>query len=174
MFISPKTAISEGWIKFPDWMDEEQQTKCIQPNAIDITADGISQIIAGAEGALLSESDKRFHNLLKCDPDADGYVDLLPNGLYDVHSDFYVDLPEGVAAELVIRSTLNRMGVVLNSGLWDSGYRGHLGAVIRNRSGLLKLHMNTRVCQIKFIRSEVSGVVYAGGYNKEKGEHWAA
>ena len=66
------------------------------------------------------------------------------------------------------------MGVVLNSGLWDSGYRGHLGAVVRNRSGLLKLHMNTRVCQIKFIRSEVSGVVYAGGYNKEKGEHWAA
>lgn len=172
MFINPKTAIEEGWIVFPEWMTDEQKTKCIQPNAIDITADKISLIEPGDEPAMLSESHKQFHRLTPMTPDSYGYVDILHHRSYDIHSDFYVKIPEGVAAELIIRSTLNRAGLALNSGLWDSGFRGNLGMVVYNRAGHFKLQEHTRVCQIKFVRSEVSGIVYNGSYNANKGQHW--
>ncbi len=28
MYINPKQALAEGWIKFPDWMDEDSRAKC--------------------------------------------------------------------------------------------------------------------------------------------------
>jgi deoxycytidine triphosphate deaminase len=87
-------------------------------------------------------------------------------------SDFYVSVPEKVAGDLIIRSTLNRCGLALNSGLWDSGFKGNLGAIIYNRtSGQFRLMPHTRVCQLKFIMSDSSGM-YAGGYNREMGKHW--
>lgn len=174
MFINPKVAIQEGWITFPEWMDDKFREKCIQPNALDITADLIHVIQPRFDSpAFLSEADKGFHPLIKLVPDDNNFVDIQPLSVYDIHSDFRVNIPEGIAAELVIRSTLNRAGLALNSGLWDSGFRGNLGATLFNRSGPFRLALHTRVCQIKFIRSEVSGIMYAGGYNSDADAHWS-
>ena len=173
MFINPKTAIQQGWVKFPDSMSEELRTQCIQPNALDITADRVSRLVPTERAAHLSETSKGFHNLEVCEPDADGYIHIIPHGVYDIHSDFFVNIPNGAAGELVIRSTLNRAGLALNSGIWDSGYIGHLGCVLHNRTdGVFKLKLHTRVCQLKFIRSEISDVLYSGGYNHVEGTHW--
>ncbi len=172
MFINPNEAIENGWILFPEWMSIEYREKCIQPNALDITADVISKIVSNPEvPAFLSETQKQFHQFQICSPDSQGFIDLESKEVYDVHSDFYVSIPTGVAAELTIRSTLNRAGLALNSGIWDSGYVGHLGMIIYNRSGLFKLALHTRVCQIKFIRSDSVGL-YAGGYNHSRDTLW--
>ena len=175
MLIKPQTAIQEQWVQFPSWMDDNFKTKCIQPNAIDITADRISRICPGVEqNAHLSETNKQFHPLIECQPDPDGYVDILPNTAYDIHSDFFVNIPNGVAGELIIRSTLNRAGLALNAGMYDSGYTGHLGMVLYNRTtGLFRLKLHTRVCQLKLVRSDMSDELYSGGYNHTVGSHWS-
>ena len=173
MLISPLEAIQQGWIQFPDWMTEDQRQKCIQPNAIDITADKFFGLLIGIEPARLSETEKSFHKLRECTPDSNGFVRLHGGGAFDIQSDFYVKIPTGVAAELIIRSTLNRMGLALNAGLWDSGFEGNLGAIIHNRVGDVLMAPHTRVCQIKFYRSDSVGL-YAGGYNTEKGQHWSS
>ena len=169
MFINPKTAIEKGWIKFPDWMTPEQQQKCIQPNALDITADKIFLLDSFSE-AMISEDGKVSRKIKPLDP-VNGFWLLDHQQVFDVMSDFYVEIPEGVAAELTIRSTLNRAGLALNSGIWDSGFKGNIGAIIHNRSGQCKLAPHTRMCQIKFIASD-SNSLYSGGYNTDKGQHW--
>lgn len=174
MLINPNKAIEQGWIKFPDWMTAEQRKNCIQPNAIDVTADALKQLqLFTSEGKIAHVSEtfgKEFPTLAEA-VDVTGAWVLQCGQVYDVSSDFYVEVPEGVAAELIIRSTLNRMGLALNAGLWDSGFKGHLGAVIHVRAGSVLLEKHTRVCQIKFYESDSSGI-YAGGYNTEQGKHW--
>jgi deoxycytidine triphosphate deaminase len=174
MFINPKTAIQEGWVTFPAWMTEAQRAKCIQPNALDITADRIFEIVPGAVPAHLSEETKSFHTLAELIPDEHGFVTLYGGCSYDVMSDFYVNVPDVAAGTLTIRSTANRAGMALNSGIWDSGFTGNLGFVMHNRIGCgrFKLKLHTRVCQLAFMSSDSAGT-YAGGYNHAAGTHWS-
>ncbi len=171
MFISPKVAIQEGWVKFPTWMDETFQQKCIQPNALDITCDRLFAI--NQENTfVLSETTKQMRGSYEQYAYSDWW-DMQPHTCYDMMSDFYVSVPAGVAGIFVTRSTLNRNGLQVTSGIWDSGFVGNLGGVITNNSGITKLAPHTRVCQLAFIKSEDSGILYAGGYNTKQGEHWA-
>ena len=89
----------------------------------------------------------------------------------DGMSNITVDLPTGVACELIIRSTFNRNGIFLTSGLYDSGYQGPIGFAVHNRSGKAKIGVGTRIGQIKFVASD-SNELYAGGYNHEAATHW--
>lgn len=173
MLINPNQAINEGWIKFPSWMTEEQRIKCIQPNAIDITGDKFFLLNESDTQAHVSETSKSFHALKEIRPSTTSdTITLMAQRTYDVMSDFYVEIPEGVAAELIIRSTLNRLGLALNAGLWDSGFKGNLGCIIHNRMDTpILIDIHTRICQIKFYKSDSAGV-YAGGYNTNQGQHW--
>lgn len=98
---------------------------------------------------------------------------LAPNSSYDGTSNVYVEVPEGMAAFLVVRSTLNRNAIVLTSGLYDSGFKGHIGFTIHTKSGNTFIEKGTYVGQIMFIASDNAGT-YAGGYNTEVGQHWTA
>lgn len=168
MFINPKQAIAEGWVKFPEWMSEESQQKCIQPNALDFTVDAI--YIIGNDSFEISETSKIMRAQTKLETFEGNF--LLTQGCYDAMSDFYVNVPEGVAACLVTRSTFNRNGVFIQSGLYDSGFKGNCGFVIYNMGGNTKITPRTRIGQLIFVKSEDSGVMYAGGYNTEGGQHW--
>jgi deoxycytidine triphosphate deaminase len=165
MFINPKQAIAEGWIT--GLKDEAMQ---VQPNAIDFTLDHLFDISDNA--FFLSEQEKQMRGGAKQSTvtynDTEVFK-LFPHESYDGLSSIHVKLPEGVAAELIIRSTLNRNGMFLTSGLYDSGFEGHIGFVIHNRSsGPAYLEKGVRVGQIKFIASDSAGV-YAGGYNHAEG-----
>ena len=96
---------------------------------------------------------------------------LQPHTSYDAMSSFYMDIPEGVAVDIIIRSTFNRNGVFITSGLYDTGYLGNMGFVIHNNSGYVFLAPNTRIGQIRFWESDSEGK-YAGGYNTANGAHW--
>lgn len=173
MFINPKHALAEGWVKFPEWMSEEFQQKCIQPNALDFTVDHMFSIDSTTEFKI-SESAKHMR-----DQDKEGTL-VFPDGefwrlavgCYDAMSDFYVTVPDGVAAHLITRSTFNRNGVFIQSGLYDSGFKGNCGFVIYNMGGVTEIAPATRIGQLVFTTSEDSGKLYAGGYNTEAGQHW--
>lgn len=186
MFINPKHAIQEGWVTFPEWMSEDFKQKCIQPNAIDFTIDRLFTVDS-ASRFVISESYKsmRSNEEVKTGtyytadwPEGENggevqYWELHDKWCYDAMSDFYVNVPEGVAAYLITRSTFNRNGLFIQSGLYDSGFKGNCGFVIYNMCGVTAIAPHTRIGQLIFVKSEDSGKMYAGGYNTEAGQHWS-
>lgn len=188
MFINPREVIKNGWLKFPDWMNEEQAEKCIQPNAIDFTLDRVFKISGNIFS--LSETKKRMRGgeEIIAVPDKEAgdkisldkeiqiikeqlYFGLDPQDSFDCLSDFYVKVPEGVCAVLFTRSTLVRNGLFWISGLYDSGFEGHIGGVIHTRRGGTQIYKGTRVGQIAFVHADSAGI-YAGGWNHSQGTHY--
>lgn len=177
MFINPKTAIENGWVS--GIHDPEKQ---VQPNAIDFTLDTLFEVHTENQ-FVVSEKGKHMRGGAKMNPVPDRRIkhetgeDMLfwhlRDHLYDGMSDVYVDLPEGVAAMLIIRSTFNRNGVFLTSGLYDSGFKGHLGFILHIRAnGMTSIAQGTRIGQVMFVASDSAGM-YAGGYNHEAGTHYS-
>lgn len=164
MFINPKIAIQQGWVQ--GIVNHDKQ---VQPNAIDFTLDTLK--VLSSDTARLSEESKSMRQLLD--------VPVFPGGwgiehgrVYDGTSTMYVDLPEGVAAILYTRSTLARNGVFIVSGLYDSGYKGHVGFTIYPIGGNIVIQPGTRVGQIAFVSAD-SARLYAGGWNHAEGTHYA-
>lgn len=173
MLINPRYAIEQGWIKFPENMSEEFQNKCVQPNAIDFTLDKLFEV-SNERIARITEdkSEKTMQRLIEVEEDRKGLVRMDQFKLYDGMSNFYVDVPEGVACDLIIRSSFNRVGLQLGNGLYDTGFRGNIGFTLFNRGGTVETRLGTRIAQIQFIESQSQGK-YAGGYNTDNGQHWA-
>jgi len=173
MLIDPQTALDEGWLTYLPSL-EVSIDKCVQPNAIDF--DCITLMELNTESpAFLSERSKvlRTHKEVPLVvTDAGSYWTLKSGCRYDFTSSFHVKLGQGVAAELIIRSTLNRCGVFLTSGLYDSGYEGMVAGVLHVTAGDFNLAPGTRIGQLKLIRSDASGRNYAGGYNHAAGTTW--
>lgn len=185
MFISPQTAIEKGWIKRQD--GTEIAAEFIQPNAIDFTIDRVFTTNTAESGVFkvadvvvdgVVKTVKEFPKFFELQPaeDVDPKFDrvplwtLYPRQAFDFLSDFYVEVPEGVAALLIVRSTFNRAGVFVTSGLYDSGYKGNIGAALHNNGNTTAyVGKGTRVGQIIFVQSESVGS-YAGGYNQLIGE----
>ena len=177
MFINPQTAIKNGWIT--GLTNPEKQ---VQPNAIDFTAD--KAFTVAIEHAYVSEEGKQMRgggpmeltvasmsSMLETpsNPDWKDWWAIPGKDMIDCLSNIYVDLPEGVAAQLVIRSTLARNGLLLTSGLYDWGFRGHIGFLLHNlHSQPAFIAPGTRVGQIIFVSSDSAGV-YSGGYNHDAG-----
>lgn len=163
MFINPKIAIEQGWVQ--GIVDQDKQ---VQPNAIDITLDKLK--VLSTDVARVSEIDKSMRTLLDVKPSPGGWG-LVHGHVYDGTSTMYCDLPDGVAAILYTRSTLARNGVFLVSGLYDSGYKGHIGFTIYPIGGSITIQPGTRVGQIAFVSAD-SAKLYAGGWNHTEGTHY--
>lgn len=164
MFINPQHAIEQGWIK--GIADAEKQ---VQPNAIDFTLDQLKRVNEYMT-AELSETGKKMRTLVDADVVENGWH-LMRSTVYDGTSNMYVEVPDGVAAVLYTRSTLARNGVFLLSGLYDSGYKGHIGFTIYPIGGNIIIAPGTRVGQIAFMSADAAKM-YAGGWNHELGTHY--
>lgn len=178
MFINPRTAIEEGWITHPDckiyqdWLDR----KFISPNAIDFTLDRLFSI-RHRNSFRISEGGKEMRggNEVNAVTDRKGntFWRLDEQSVYDGMSDMYVIVPEGVVVlPLVVRSTFNRNGIYLTSGIYDSFFAGNLGFIIHNRSGKAFIAPGTRIGQVAFALSD-NARRYEGGYNTNRGQHWS-
>jgi len=174
MLINPETAIQNGWITHPecDTMDDWTERKFLGTNAIDFTIDDLHSIDAHTE-FVISNDAKTMRGGSEQFVNSSLYWTLNANTSYDGMSDMHVNVPEGVACELIIRSSFNRNGIFLTAGVFDSGYSGAIGFALHNMSGLASIRRGTRIGQIKFIQSNSNGV-YAGGYNHLPGTHWSA
>ena len=172
MFISPKVAIDNGWVKLPEGVDIN---KVLQPNALDFTLDKVYTIDPRAH-FFISEDKKQMRGgkelVAEFDAQRQENYWRLDTGVYDGMSNFYVDVPEGVAAWLIVRSTFNRNGVFITSGIYDTGFKNYLGFTVHNRSGIAFISPGTRIGQLIFVKSESIGM-YQGIYNNNAGEHWS-
>lgn len=167
MFINPKIAIERGWVTGIHNPDKQ-----VQPNAIDFTLDRLwvvderSQFIISEEIKVMRERSE-MPSVPHRSSNQHFWV-LHEHGLYDGLSDVYVDVPDGVAAMLVPRSSFTRNGFLLTSGLYDSGFKGHIGFVLHNRGGDARVFEGTRIGQVIFVESE-NALMYGGGYSHDEG-----
>ena len=78
-----------------------------------------------------------------------------------------IHVGDGEAGWVITRSTLNRNGLYLTSGLYDSGYHGVMAAVLHVTTGVARIKKGTRIGQyISFDAEALSS--YDGDYGINK------
>jgi deoxycytidine triphosphate deaminase len=114
---------------------------------------------------LISQS-RGLGDVYKRQPDKDGYW-YLNQGTYEIVMENIVSVGEGEAGWVITRSTLNRNGVFITSGLYDSGYHGVMAGAMHITCGPMIIKKGTRVGQFLLFKSETLKL-YDGDYGLDK------
>lgn len=142
------------------------QPQDIQPNAVDLRLGKVFKIKPNVFS--IDEEKKQHRGSTEMKLEADGYYFLQP-GSYEVIMENEIEVAEGEAGWVITRSTLNRNGVFITSGLYDSGYHGVMAGVMHVNIGPMRIKPGTRIGQYLNFKSETLRM-YAGDYGKGK-EH---
>jgi len=152
MILNPRKAIEEGWIK-------NYGEECIQPNSIDVRLNKLFAI----EGILFLGVDKRdLPEWEEQIPDRNNFFFLAAGRAYQFECLERVEVPENVIMRLYMRSTLNRSGVFVGAGLWDTGFKNFVGASFYPFCSAL-IEKGARIAQVVFIKASSAGF-YRGQY----------
>lgn len=135
-----------------------------QPNAVDLRLGKVFSI--QSNDFVLTNDTKKHRGTVEMHPDQDGFFTLQP-GSYEVVMENIVHVGNGEAGWVITRSTLNRNGCFLTSGLYDSGYHGAMAAVLHVTSGRALIKQGTRIGQYLSFNSEAIGA-YDGDYGLDK------
>jgi len=138
----------------------------IQPNAVDLRLGKVFKI--RNKMFLIDEEQKQHRGSTEVEVSPDGYYTLFP-GSYEVIMENEIQVANGEAGWVITRSTLNRNGVFLTSGLYDSGYHGVMAGVMHVTVDVVKIKPGTRIGQYLNFESETLRL-YKGDYGKGK-EH---
>ena len=136
-----------------------------QPNAIDLRVDKVFKVNNGLFE--VSNEHKKHRGSIEIKPDLEGYFNL-PIGHYEVVMENIINVGQGEAGWVITRSTLNRNGLFLTSGLYDSGYHGAMAGMLHVTIGQARIKKGTRIGQYLSFDAESLGM-YDGDYgiNKE-------
>ena len=142
----------------------EVQEGDVQPNAVDLRLARVYQI----SGSLfeVSNEHKKHRGSQEITPDQEGYYLLAP-GSYEVVMENIINVGPNEAGWVITRSTLNRNGCYLTSGLYDSGYHGVMAGVLHVTIGPARIKQGTRIGQYLSFDSE-SLSSYNGDYGINK------
>lgn len=141
-------------------------TTDIQPNAVDLK---VSKILRISDNVFTIDEEQKIHRGSKSvEVQEDGYWNLEP-GSYEVVMENIIEVGEGEAGFVITRSTLNRNGVHITTGLYDSGYHGSMAAVLHVNCGVMRIKPGTRIGQYLSFKSETLSL-YDGDYGLAK-EH---
>lgn len=141
----------------------------LTPNGFDLSARSISSF--DASGCVdFSNKERLIPAACEISPekknisDKYGWWNLKP-GIYKVLTNETVNLPNDLIALAFSRTTLLRMGVFTQHGVWDAGFcgRGEFVLSVQNPHGA-SLKQNCRVAQLIFIRIKKCSVGYNGIY----------
>jgi len=136
----------------------------IQPNAVDLRLGKVLWI--SSNEFLIDEEQKVHRGTVVLQVDDDGYYRLEP-GHYEVVMQNKITVGYGEAGWVITRSTLNRNGVFLTSGLYDTGYSGVMAGVMHVTVGPMRIKPGTRIGQyLCFAAQAVSK--YDGDYGDGK------
>lgn len=138
----------------------------VQPNAVDLRLGKIFRI--KPELFQLSNEDKKHRGTEEMKPDHLGYYTLEP-GHYEVVMENIINVGDNEAGWVITRSTLNRNGCFLTSGLYDSGYHGVMAGVLHVSIGTTRIKQGTRIGQYLSFNAEALHA-YDGSYGIGK-EH---
>ncbi len=97
-----------------------------------------------------------------------GWWDL-KKGIYKVKTNETVNLPNDLIAMAFTRTSLLRMGVFTQHGVWDAGFRGRseFVLVVENPNGA-RIKQNARVAQLVFFGINETKDGYNGVYQHKK------
>ena len=130
-----------------------------KPNAIDLR---LGKVFAINNTLFeLSEEGKRHRGTTEITPVYDWYY--LEEGTYEVVMENIVTIGADEAGWVITRSTLNRNGVFITSGLYDSGYNGVMAGAMHVRGGPVRIKKGTRVAQFLLFKAEAL-TLYNGSY----------
>ena len=138
----------------------------IQPNAVDLRVDKIFKV--STKEFVISENGKEHRGSEEIEPDMDGWF-YLEEGHYEVVMQNMVNVGHNEAGFVITRSTLNRNGLFLTSGLYDTGYQGVMAGMLHVTIGPARIKQGTRIGQ--YLNFEAESIkVYDGSYGEGK-EH---
>tara|TARA_R100000908_G_scaffold38031_1_gene17518 strand:+ start:295 stop:786 length:492 start_codon:yes stop_codon:yes gene_type:complete len=138
----------------------------IQPNAVDLRVDKIFKV--STKEFIISEDSKEHRGSEEIEPDMDGWFYLEP-GHYEVIMQNKINVGNNEAGWVITRSTLNRNGLFLTSGLYDTGYQGVMAGMVHVNIGPARIKKGTRIGQ--YLNFEAESIkVYDGSYGTGK-EH---
>lgn len=140
------------------------QPQDVQPNAVDLRLKKVFEI--QPDVFFIDESTKKHRSTREISPDSEGYFNL-PLGRYEVVMENEIHVAEGEAGWVVTRSTLNRNGVYITSGLYDSGYNGVIAGVMHVNVAPMTVKVGTRIAQFLLFEAEALHQ-YDGDYGKGK------
>ena len=142
------------------------EQKDIQPNAVDLRADKFFKV--ADTDFVISEDHKQHRGSIEIEPDLDGWF-YLEEGHYEVIMKNIVNVGNNEAGWVITRSTLNRNGLFLTSGLYDTGYNGVMAGMLHVTIGPARIKKGTRIGQ--YLNFEAESIkVYDGSYGIGK-EH---
>lgn len=139
----------------------------VQPNAIDLKVETILKIKKDTH-FILDENRKTHRGTETVSIDSEGYYVLEP-GAYEILMEGEVTMGPDEAGWLVTRSTLNRNGIYITSGLYDSGYKGVMAAALHVTCGPAMIKKGTRVGQFLLFKAEALNQ-YDGDYGTGKAD----
>ena len=91
---------------------------------------------------------------------------LLEKRAFDFTCHEFVEVPKNMVALLFIRSTYNRRGAFITTGLYDNGFKNFIGGVLHTMAPLI-LEKDARIGQIVFFKTEHTAQ-YDGSYQYKK------
>lgn len=138
------------------------QSEDIQPNAIDLRLGKVFAPNTETVFQISADNQKQHRAKQEIIPGWDGWFYLTP-GYYEVVMENEIQVAEGEAGWVITRSTLNRNGVFLTSGLYDSGYCGVMAAVLHVTGGPIRIEKGTRIGQYINFEAETAHL-YDGSY----------
>ena len=142
------------------------EQKDIQPNAVDLRVSKFFRV--STKDFVISEDQKTHRGSKEIEPDIDGWFYLQP-GHYEVIMENTINVGDNEAGWVITRSTLNRNGLFLTSGLYDTGYNGVMAGMIHVTIGAARIKKGTRIGQ--YLNFEAESIkVYDGSYGLDK-EH---
>ena len=113
--INPNRIVQEGILRNVD-------PKSIQQNGIDLRLNTIEKL---QEDGINILTDLERKHCERWDIPRDKVFTLSP-GIYDITFMEEIEIPNGMCAQILTRSTVNRGGNFITAGLYDAGYKGVL------------------------------------------------
>jgi len=140
------------------------QDEDVQPNAVDLR---LGKVFALTSNIFeINNENKKHRGSSELTPDRDGYY-TLDNGTYEIVMENIIEVGADEAGWVITRSTLNRNGLFITSGLYDSGYHGVMAGALHVTGGTARIKQGTRVGQFLLFKAE-SLKKYDGDYGLGK------
>jgi len=158
MVINPSIVVEKKWVCPVD------NKKQIQQNGIDVRVNKVFKVTRGV--FKLSEEESIKLDYVELLPDENNYFTLQYGKPYVVEMIERVTIPANFCAIVIMRSTLNRQGISLQSALYDSGFKGTISSTIYPFTKF-QIKKGTRVAQIVFMEA-ICNSLYDGQYQERK------
>lgn len=160
--VDPRRVIKAGFIK-------GVEPRLVQGNSVDLSIAFVYEIIGGL--VLRQSGERTLPDYKLVEPvdlyDMTGYV-LSPEKLYQVEFAQTVKIPDYLCAITLVRSSMAKSGCSGENGLFDSGYYGSVGMMVKV-SHETKLEVNSAIAQMMFLRSSAKKASYKGFYQGSAG-----